>query len=246
MAVNLCNSNTVELRMFRGTLNVETFFATLQLVHVLVERAIDIGNDVNRVQQISWEELVHSDYPELNAYLERRDLMNASADAVAPADVDSANSDSSFMVGDRVHFVCPHDSFYSSSLYFDSYESDGTIVAIRENENDYVVEMDTPNSGLHDCCGRIDGDRGQYCYGRDLTLISRAVSAEPEHGFHVGDRVRITDPYGGGPTTDGTIVHICDDDCAVAFDNFVGHDCSGLCPEENGWYVAVDDLTHAD
>jgi hypothetical protein len=72
-ALNLQNAHTVEIRMFRGTLNLDTFIATLQLVDTLVRRCIEI-TDLRRLQSISWEELVQSDWPELNQYLIKRGL----------------------------------------------------------------------------------------------------------------------------------------------------------------------------
>lgn len=82
MAINLENRHTVEVRMFRGTLNPDTFFATLQLVDVLVNAAIDLGDDENAVMHISWNELVKSDHAELNAYLEKRHLLNIEEDDI--------------------------------------------------------------------------------------------------------------------------------------------------------------------
>ena len=38
-AVNITNENTIELRMFRGTLNINTFMATLDLVNAIVHAA---------------------------------------------------------------------------------------------------------------------------------------------------------------------------------------------------------------
>lgn len=76
MAVNLENTHTVEIRMFRGTLNPDTFFATLQLVDVIVNKAIDLGGDEAAVNGITWTELVKSDHEELNAYLAKRHLLD--------------------------------------------------------------------------------------------------------------------------------------------------------------------------
>ena len=73
-ALNLQNRHTVEIRMFRGTLNIETFIATLQFVDTFVKRCMEIGGDMSKLQSMDWETLVHSDYPELNAYLKRRGL----------------------------------------------------------------------------------------------------------------------------------------------------------------------------
>lgn len=73
-ALNLQNKHTIEIRMFRGTLNLDTFMATLQFVDVLCNRCIEIGNDLPRLQSMTWEELVRNDYGELNCYLVKRGL----------------------------------------------------------------------------------------------------------------------------------------------------------------------------
>ena len=62
VAVNLLNSNTIEFRLFRGTLKLNTILATLQLV--------DSG-----LQALSWSEFVSGiEYPELIQYLKERRL----------------------------------------------------------------------------------------------------------------------------------------------------------------------------
>lgn len=74
MAINLQNFETVEFRLFRGSLKLKTFYATLQLVDTLVKKAIELGGDADKVRSITWEELVRSDYKELNDYLTERGL----------------------------------------------------------------------------------------------------------------------------------------------------------------------------
>ncbi len=74
-AVNMQNAETVELRLFRGTLKYLTFAATLQLVQLLV----DIANklDIEAVQSFTWPEFIHagSKYAELQEYLHIRRLI---------------------------------------------------------------------------------------------------------------------------------------------------------------------------
>jgi hypothetical protein len=72
-AVNLTNRHTVEFRLFRGTLRPETFFATLQLVDHLVR--IAMHKPFSEIRKMSWDDLVNTDYPELNAYLASRRLV---------------------------------------------------------------------------------------------------------------------------------------------------------------------------
>ena len=66
-AVNLTNRNTIEFRMFRGTLKSETFFATLQLVDTIVRYVKDHTN--NDIQSLQFTDLLVTD--ELKTYWER-------------------------------------------------------------------------------------------------------------------------------------------------------------------------------
>src|SRR5690606_4775831 len=71
-AVNLTNRATIELRLFRGTLKLETFFATLEFADYLAKTAINSTNE--EVQHLTWEEFV-KDVPEGYTYL-RQYLVN--------------------------------------------------------------------------------------------------------------------------------------------------------------------------
>ena len=73
VAVNLCNTNTIEFRLFRGTLKVNTILATLQLVDKICTVAMNL-NDTD-LQVLSWSEFVSSiKEPELIQYLKERRL----------------------------------------------------------------------------------------------------------------------------------------------------------------------------
>ena len=52
LALNLCNRDTIEFRIFRGTLNVDTFTATIQFVKELVNYAK--FHSLDEVKTISW------------------------------------------------------------------------------------------------------------------------------------------------------------------------------------------------
>ena len=69
-AINLSNYDTVELRLWRGTLNENTFRATLQLTNRLVDiaRTWSITDILTR----TWDEVITSEYPEINQYMEER------------------------------------------------------------------------------------------------------------------------------------------------------------------------------
>ena len=73
--VNISNVNTVEIRMFRGTLKWNTFMATLELVDAICENAIRYSD--RKVHQQSWTDFVMEldpGYTELIKYLKEKML----------------------------------------------------------------------------------------------------------------------------------------------------------------------------
>ena len=73
-AVNLCNKDTIEFRLFRGTLRYNTFIATLQLVQRICDVAMYLSDE--ELQNMSWSTFVAgcTQYPELVLYLKERRL----------------------------------------------------------------------------------------------------------------------------------------------------------------------------
>lgn len=71
--VNLTNENTVEFRMFRGTLKWNTLIATLQMVNRICDAAIYLPDE--ELRSLSWSSFVSGiTEPELIRYLKERDL----------------------------------------------------------------------------------------------------------------------------------------------------------------------------
>ena len=71
--VNLQNRNTIEFRMFRGTLKYNTLIATLQLVDRVCEVAMNLS-DIE-LKELSWTTFVSGcTAPELVQYLKERRL----------------------------------------------------------------------------------------------------------------------------------------------------------------------------
>ena len=71
--VNLTNSDTVEIRMFRGTLKLNTLKATLQMVNHFVEVAVSMSD--YQMQDMSWFDFLDEiKEPELIQYLKERRL----------------------------------------------------------------------------------------------------------------------------------------------------------------------------
>jgi hypothetical protein len=71
MAVNYQNPATIEFRFFKGTLNVETFYATLQLVNNMCNIAALVPMEVAAEMDIT-QIIEYADYPELRAYAKKR------------------------------------------------------------------------------------------------------------------------------------------------------------------------------
>lgn len=75
VAVNLENYDTIEFRIFRGTLRYKTFIAVLQLVYEICRFAIQL--DDKGMEGLSWSEfvsLIPADKPELIEYLKSKRL----------------------------------------------------------------------------------------------------------------------------------------------------------------------------
>jgi len=71
-AVNLVNANTVEFRVFRGTLNINTFVASMQFIRHLTDMVKEY--DIDALRAMTWSELMKSDFTELNQYLVLRGI----------------------------------------------------------------------------------------------------------------------------------------------------------------------------
>ena len=73
-AINLCNSHTVEFRIFRGTLKRNTIIASIQWVDVLIRfcRTTPLKDLFN----VNWEDIFsNTEYAELTSYLKERNLI---------------------------------------------------------------------------------------------------------------------------------------------------------------------------
>ena len=73
-ALNLTNQHTVEFRLFRGTLNMVTLRATLQLVDVLLD--ISMTRSIAWIARSSWLDIIEAGFGhvDLMAYLDKRGL----------------------------------------------------------------------------------------------------------------------------------------------------------------------------
>ncbi len=75
-AINLQLYNTIEIRLFRGTLEYNTFIATLEFCQYLYDTVIN--SSIEELQQMTWRDFIKAipeDYQELLIYLEERKLI---------------------------------------------------------------------------------------------------------------------------------------------------------------------------
>lgn len=73
VAVNVENSNTVEVRIFRGTLNADTFIATLQWVFNLVRIVKN-----NPIEKITWSKTINLEFSKsIKEYCKTRQIDNS-------------------------------------------------------------------------------------------------------------------------------------------------------------------------
>jgi len=69
--VNLKHKDTVEIRIFKGTLNYNTFISTLEFVNKIVKFIKNI--DIYNIQYITWNDIINEFSIELNTYINERE-----------------------------------------------------------------------------------------------------------------------------------------------------------------------------
>jgi len=227
MAVNLQNSHTVELRMWRGTLKLQTFFATLQLVDTIVKKCIEIGDDYRRLQSLTWAELVHSDHKELNEYLAIRGLNTPETEQDSLQIPDEEDRpENKFHIGDRVRAIatCDHnDSFVGREGTIRNFDW-GTDLPV------YVA---------------FDNYNGWWCEAESLEVITEPVVTprdSVDHDIPVGTRIRVhSNLYSEINGITGTIMYHdpLDGEYAVQFDEerALFHNCGGRVAANRGYWL---------
>lgn len=71
-AINLCHQNTVEIRIYKGTLNYNTFINTLEFTKVMVNLARD--TDIYNIQNITWDNILKVCSTGLRDYINDREI----------------------------------------------------------------------------------------------------------------------------------------------------------------------------
>jgi len=69
--INLNNKDTCEIRIFKGTLNYNTFISTLEFVRTIIPIVKDL--DIYKIQDITWDEIEINFSEELKEYIKDRE-----------------------------------------------------------------------------------------------------------------------------------------------------------------------------
>lgn len=223
-AVNVRNGGTVEIRIFRGTLNPDTVLACLELVSNLALYARD--HELEDCLAVTWDELVHyEEHEELTDYCSRRmtlpsdvtmnDVPVAEPLPELPTDcelfpggceitLDSSSHDS-LQPGDIVYCVesCPEGC--------DPVGCCGLVRTWANGAEAWLnVEWFTPGAHRWESADDMRHERDGRCWGlprgsvrrvtrigaRDLSRrdCDLTLRAFTEYGLLPGDRVEVVDP----------------------------------------------------
>lgn len=223
IAVNVRNDSTVEVRIFRGTLNPSTVIACLELVNNLATYARD--HELEDCLAVTWDELVHyEEHEELTDYCSRRmtssdlainDVPMAeplpdpiSGGDVYPGGCDimiESSSSSALQPGDIVCCVDPGQEGCNPIGCC------GLVTNAVDRETDWlIVEWFTPAARRWDTAEDIrhgrDG-RGWGLYRREVRRVTRIGNHEltprdcvntldvfTNYGLLPGDRVEVVNP----------------------------------------------------
>ena len=115
--LNLNNVNTIELRVLRGTLNIETFMAGLQFFKNIVD--IAKSKTQKQLNGLKWGKIINynKNFEELKAYNERRGIDNEAILVVT-------NKPATVVIGDKVEVI---NSTSTSSLEVEAIKILGLI-----------------------------------------------------------------------------------------------------------------------
>ena len=240
VALNLCNRDTIEFRVYRGSLKPETVLASLEFTSNICRYAME--HDLRDVLRSSWEDVaLFERYPELCAYLEERGLTGESKHepnilpvrAVYEADA-----------GDYVRVKMSGVTFCAELLNNIHADSPIELVNIRIPESMKALgfrpgEVTIPVNSII-----------------EIALPDEVARESEVFNLHVGSRVTISrDSYYRELTgLSATVIALRDEyqrgyeSIGLSIDGYHdGHSLDGACenlgyPIDSGWWVRLHDI----
>lgn len=169
-AVNLTNSNTIEFRIFNGTLKPETIKATLQLVSNICKAAME--NNMHWVLRSSWNDICRCEmHRELELYLKARGIGDEEAPPTIRLRTQPANANAEeISVGDYIRIKRNSDYFWQCR------EGAIGIVATIDrgwSQPEYLIEF--PANAINT---RIWGTERAYTYWATADVMERLFTQE--------------------------------------------------------------------
>lgn len=167
-AVNLQNRNTIEFRIYNGTLKVGTLYATLQFTSNVCKYAMTHSIDECLASQ--WKDVAeYETTPELMEYLEARKL-NDVADIEPQIRRKETQEEERLPNGSRVRIL------NSKGISVDALGRHigeiATIIAPRDGCYDYCLQFDTEDTKFHDGGGRGLSHHCYWVYEENIELVN--------------------------------------------------------------------------
>lgn len=238
MAVNTENAHTIEIRMFRGTLKVDTFFAVLQLVKRLTDVSMECFEQED-ADAITWEKLIDCKYAELKEFCKQRFADHAD-------DLDDIEIEPG-PIRQEADFTTDEFDMHLSNIRV------GDTIRVDSHPTNECFEAYIGMSGvvseITEECVRCEGL---------LAMNGRTLNIYPLHAhrtspYRVGDYVRLVNdcPHRRGNTAFNMrlnageigIIREIDNNIGVEFQrNFGGHNLNGTALIGHGQWISTEDL----
>lgn len=167
-ALNTCNYDTIEFRLWRGTLKPETVLATIELTSNICRYAM--AASVDDVCNSNWENIAYFEhYPELDNYLVERGLTNDEAYSKTGI-VRAKLPESLFKVGDHVRIIRSSDYLVCDTAVAE--RPTGTLIA-RNSEGRWLMQFDEPHPNYgHTADGMTPNGCGYFVNDSDIGLAN--------------------------------------------------------------------------
>lgn len=176
LAVNLQNRETVEFRLFNGSLKPNTIFATLQFVSNLCLYAKH--RSINDVLTSQWKDICdYHKYDELSAYLVERDLTNVPDlmpdKIIKPSTIVDANG-TKLVPGDIVKIL--NSNGYTVTSLEDVIGEYATVICGKK-QSDYDMGIQFENKRknyLHNLGNRLTTNTGYWVHSCNVEFVRHA------------------------------------------------------------------------
>ena len=174
-AVNTQNRNTIEFRIYNGTLKVSTLYATLQFTSNICKYAMTHSFDDCFASQ--WKDVAeHETYPELAEYLVSRNLDDVPYLEPTARNTVAVSEDGKIKVGSRVRIVNNDGAGVFDLIHHIGERA--TVIADGTSGYDFGIEFDNPSGDFHNLLGMARTDRGYWVHAGNIELVENEGGAE--------------------------------------------------------------------